>query len=202
MSKNPTPELTTGARLRSFIERVEYLEARKAEIMHDIREVYGEAKSTGFDTKTIRQIVKDRKLTEAERAEREALLDLYKAAIGMLDGTPLGSSALERLTKKPKPAKPPEDEAETPDAPEPEAEETPAAPAKPTAEDIIAARAAGEKAASEGNPVTSNPHPAHDPRRAAFDEGWCSAAGTDGMDIPDAWKPTKKSKKGEGDNNG
>jgi len=70
-------------RLRSFIERIERLEEEKAALTSDIREVYAEAKGNGFDTKTMRQVVKLRKMDTAERQEQESLLDLYKRAIGL-----------------------------------------------------------------------------------------------------------------------
>jgi uncharacterized protein (UPF0335 family) len=70
-------------RLRSFIERVERLEEEKAALAADIREVYAEAKGDGFDVKTMRQIVRLRKLDSSDRAEQEALLDLYKSALGL-----------------------------------------------------------------------------------------------------------------------
>ena len=69
-------------RLRSFIERVERLEEDKAAVMNDIKEVYAEAKGEGYDVKTLRQVVKIRKMEKAERQEREAMLDLYLAALG------------------------------------------------------------------------------------------------------------------------
>ncbi len=70
-------------RLRAFIERIERLEEEKAALAADIREVYAEAKGDGFDAKTMRQIVRLRKLDSADRAEQQALLDLYKAALGL-----------------------------------------------------------------------------------------------------------------------
>ncbi len=70
-------------RLRSSIERIERLEEEKAALAADIREVYAEAKGDGFDVKTMRQIVRLRKLDSSDRAEQEALLDLYKAALGL-----------------------------------------------------------------------------------------------------------------------
>ncbi len=70
-------------RLRSFIERIERLEEEKAALAADIREVYAEAKGDGFDVKTMRQIVRLRKLDSSDRAEQEALLDLYKTALGL-----------------------------------------------------------------------------------------------------------------------
>jgi uncharacterized protein (UPF0335 family) len=71
--------------LKSFIERIERLEEEKAALTADIREVYSEAKGTGFDTKIMRQIVRLRKLDTADRQEQEAILDLYKSALGMRD---------------------------------------------------------------------------------------------------------------------
>ena len=70
-------------RLRSFVERIERLEEEKAALAADIREVYAEAKGNGFDTKTMRQVVRLRKLDNAEREEQEELLDLYKRALGL-----------------------------------------------------------------------------------------------------------------------
>ena len=72
-----------GDRLRSFIERIEKLEEEKAALTADIREIYAEAKGGGFDTKVMRQIVRLRKMDAAQRQEHEALLDLYKQAIGL-----------------------------------------------------------------------------------------------------------------------
>ncbi len=69
--------------LRAFIERIEKLEEEKAAIADDIKEVYAEAKGNGYDTKTLRQVVRIRKLDSAERQEQEALLDLYLHALGM-----------------------------------------------------------------------------------------------------------------------
>ncbi len=73
----------TAGQLRAYVERVERLEEDKAALMADIREVYAEAKGNGFDVKTMRQIVRLRKLDSAERVEQEELLDLYKRALGM-----------------------------------------------------------------------------------------------------------------------
>ncbi|MEE8225221.1 MAG: DUF2312 domain-containing protein, partial [Kiloniellales bacterium] len=72
-------------RLRSFIERIERLEEEKAALAGDIREVYAEAKATGFDLRTIRQVVRLRKMDRDARNEQEHLLDLYKQAVGLED---------------------------------------------------------------------------------------------------------------------
>ena len=69
-------------RLRSFIERVERLEEDKAAVMNDIKEVYAEAKGDGYDVKTLRQVVRIRKMEKADRQEQEAMLELYLAALG------------------------------------------------------------------------------------------------------------------------
>lgn len=79
-------EAATGIsadRLRSIIKRIEKLEEDKAGISEDIREVYAEAKGTGFDVKIIRQIVRLRKVEVEKRREHDELLDLYMSAIGM-----------------------------------------------------------------------------------------------------------------------
>ncbi len=70
-------------RLKSLIERVERLEEEKAALTADIREVYAEAKATGFDTKIMRQVVKLRKMDSNDRQEQEELLELYKRAVGL-----------------------------------------------------------------------------------------------------------------------
>ncbi len=70
--------------LRSYIERLERLEEEKKEIAEQIREVFAEAKGNGFDVKTIREVLKLRKLDSADRSEQEQLLDLYKQALDML----------------------------------------------------------------------------------------------------------------------
>ena len=75
----------SGARLRSYIEKVENLEEEKVAISSDIRDVFSEAKAAGFDVKIIRQIIKLRKMKADERQEQEALLDVYKNALGMLE---------------------------------------------------------------------------------------------------------------------
>jgi uncharacterized protein (UPF0335 family) len=74
---------SSAARLKSFIERIERLEEEKAATANDIKEVYAEAKGTGFDVKVMRQIIRVRKMDQADRAEQEELLDLYMRALGM-----------------------------------------------------------------------------------------------------------------------
>ena len=70
-------------RLRNFIERIERLEEDRATLNSDLKEVMSEAKGAGFDTKTIRQIVRLRKLEPTERIEQEQLLEIYRSAVGI-----------------------------------------------------------------------------------------------------------------------
>lgn len=73
----------SSERLRSFVKRIEKLEEDKTSVAEDIRDVYAEAKSTGFDVKAIRQIVRLRKMEVEKRREQEEILELYKSALGM-----------------------------------------------------------------------------------------------------------------------
>ncbi|CAM2922741.1 hypothetical protein CFR75_11385 [Komagataeibacter xylinus] len=70
-------------RLRSIIERVERLEEERKALSGDIKDIFSEAKSTGFDVKVIRQIIRIRKQEPAEVEELETLLQIYKRALGM-----------------------------------------------------------------------------------------------------------------------
>lgn len=73
----------TADQLRLFIERIERLEEERKGISDDIRDVYAESKSNGYDTKIMRQIVRLRKMEPHDRQEMEALLDTYKAALNL-----------------------------------------------------------------------------------------------------------------------
>jgi uncharacterized protein (UPF0335 family) len=83
--------------LRLLIERVERLEEEKKALQDDIKDVYAEAKARGYDTKTMREIVKLRKMEPQARQERDALIETYRAALGMdFAETPLGRATVER----------------------------------------------------------------------------------------------------------
>ena len=69
--------------LASYVERIERLEEEKANLMADIKEVYGEAKALGYDVKILRQIIHLRKIEDHERSEQEQILEVYKRALGM-----------------------------------------------------------------------------------------------------------------------
>lgn len=179
-----------GKQLRALVERIEYLNEEIAKQMAGRNEVFLEAKSLGFCTKTIKQIIKLRQMTEPERQEAEALLELYKGALGMLNGTPLGDFARKRMMETP-PHDPETGEIleekpeQQPTKPDLAAEE--AAP-EPPKETVDQARETGRAAAREGKTVIENPYPAGDAKRAAWDEGWCEEQGSDGMGIPPAWR--------------
>lgn len=84
-NENPASDTggVSGQRLKAFIERVERLEEEKAALAEDIKDIMGEAKATGFDTKIMRKVIRLRKMDKEKRNEEEELLELYKAAIGM-----------------------------------------------------------------------------------------------------------------------
>ncbi|MCP1246845.1 DUF2312 domain-containing protein [Acetobacter cerevisiae] len=69
--------------MRSIIERVERLEEERKELAGDVKDIFTEAKSAGFDVKVIRQLIKIRKMEPSEVEEQETLLDTYRRAIGM-----------------------------------------------------------------------------------------------------------------------
>jgi uncharacterized protein (UPF0335 family) len=89
-------EVIAADQLRSFVERIERLEEEKRALSADVKEIYAELKSAGFDAKIVRAVVRERQLDRAELQEREALLDIYRSALGMLADTPLGRSAMDR----------------------------------------------------------------------------------------------------------
>lgn len=78
-----TTETVSGARLKSFVERLERLEEEKKALSGDIRDVYAESKSTGFEPKILRKIITLRKANLEKRREEQDLLDLYMSALGM-----------------------------------------------------------------------------------------------------------------------
>jgi uncharacterized protein (UPF0335 family) len=73
----------TDDRLRLLIERIERLEEEKRGISDDIRDVYAEAKAVGYDARIMREVVKLRKMQPDDRAERDAVLETYRAALGI-----------------------------------------------------------------------------------------------------------------------
>jgi uncharacterized protein (UPF0335 family) len=182
-----------SASLTGYVERIENKREEIRVLREDEKDIFTELTSAGFSAKVVRQMLRERVMTPAEREEYHADLQIYRAALGMLDGTPLGDAARKRFTRQPKPSDTvieDERQEEMPGVPE---------PVKPlTAEQLAAAREEGAKAARGGKKVTDNPYAADDRRRSLWDEGWCSETGSDGMDIPEAWRRQPK-KKGAND---
>lgn len=186
-------------RLLSIVERYERLDEEIKALRGDQKDIMIEAQSAGFDPKVVRQMVKERRFSHDELQEWTALCELYRAALGMLDGTPLGDAARRRL-ESPPPASSSPSRQQPPVEPDPFAfapdnreEEAPVA-LPPGPADIAAAREQGRLDSEAGKSVMANPWPSGDPRRASWDEGWCSCAGSDGMDIPAAWRRSKPKK--------
>lgn len=84
-------------RLKSIVERIERLEEERKNLQSDIKGIYIEAKSGGFDTKVLRMLIASRKKDQAEWEEQQALLETYMKALGQLADTPLGKAALDTL---------------------------------------------------------------------------------------------------------
>ena len=82
-------------RLMSIVERIEKLEDERKLLQADIKDIYTEAKSAGYDVKVLRMLIASRKKDQAEWEEQQALLETYMRALGQLADTPLGKAALE-----------------------------------------------------------------------------------------------------------
>jgi len=83
-----TLQVSAQKQLRQFVEQIERLEEEKKQLANDVRDKYTEAKAVGFDIKALRQIVRLRKKSSAERQEEESVLEIYMHALGMLDAEP------------------------------------------------------------------------------------------------------------------
>ena len=84
-------------RLKSIVERIEKLEEERKLLQENIKDIYTEAKSAGFDTKVLRMVIASRKKDQSEWEEQQALLEAYMKALGQLADTPLGKAALDTL---------------------------------------------------------------------------------------------------------
>ncbi len=80
----PTTGNVAADRLKSIVERIERLEEERKALASDIKDIYAEAKSAGFDIKVLRQLIRMRKQEPAEIEEQETLLDVYRRALGMV----------------------------------------------------------------------------------------------------------------------
>lgn len=77
-------DVSSANQLKLFVEKIERLEEEKTELMENIRDVFSEAKAVGFDVKVMKQILKIRKMKHEDAQEQEELLDIYRAALGMI----------------------------------------------------------------------------------------------------------------------
>lgn len=87
----------TAQRLLLIIQRIERLEEERKALGEDVKDIFKEAKSAGYDVPTIRMLIKHRAEDAAKREERQALLETYLTALGQLADTPLGKAAQERF---------------------------------------------------------------------------------------------------------
>lgn len=180
--------------LRLGFERIELLQEEVKNLQAYIKDVFGEYKSKGFDTGTMKDVLKLRKMKPDDRRHKLSMVELYMAAIGMGDGS-LSDMARDFLADRSKADAEPEPNVDQ-DIPELNAPVVPnsdgdsgAEPApQPAPLTVDDAKRLGSDAQKAGRPITANPFPPRDPRRAAWDEAWCSAGGSDGMDIPDFLK--------------
>jgi uncharacterized protein (UPF0335 family) len=83
--------------LKSIVQRIERLEEERKHLQEDIKAIFTEAKSAGFDTKVLRMVIASRKKDQSEWEEQQALLEAYMKALGQLADTPLGKAALDTL---------------------------------------------------------------------------------------------------------
>ncbi|GJE77466.1 DUF2312 domain-containing protein [Methylorubrum suomiense] len=186
--------------LRSFAERIVRLREEIKVFQADIKDIRNEAGAQGYDKKALMLVVARMMEDNSDRVTREetaALADVYLASLGMLDGTPLGDAARRRFDPIDDPLDSAEESEENADRSDGNSDvtsdEEPSPPSGAMSEETIAAaREEGSTAAEAGERVFANPYVAGDPRRAAWDEGWCVRKGSDGMEIPDAFRRKKR----------
>jgi uncharacterized protein (UPF0335 family) len=97
MTKPTAPEHGDNARLKSIVDRVERLETERKGLGDDIKDVFKEAKSVGYEIPVLKQVLKLRKMEASDRQERETLIDLYMQELGMLATTPLGQAEIAKI---------------------------------------------------------------------------------------------------------
>lgn len=88
--------VSTNNMLANLVDRIEALESDKAAIAADIKDLYAESKSNGFDAKILKQVIALRRKDASKRAEEQAILATYMNELGMLADTPLGQAAIKR----------------------------------------------------------------------------------------------------------
>lgn len=175
---------SSGEKLKSYVDRIVRLSEEIASLKDDVKDIVAEAKNDGFDPKALKAIVKETMQTQTQRAaarKTEAIIDIYRANLGLLDGTPLGDAARRRYEREMREAR---DESESNEKFEADGSSG-IDPDMPTVEE---ANEQGRSDHLAGKRVVDNPFPAGSANRAAWDEGWCASDGSDGMDLPKAWR--------------
>ena len=216
MSKTQVGRNTvSGKQLTDFIERIERVREQKKQLADDEKLIFAELKAAGFDSTTVRNVLRRRQTRPADVEEAQQMLDMYLHAVGMATEAPLfraigmmnvDLSARDQVIEAFKQLVPTDGEIIVKIGKQPvrlyrdadgeaQAEDVVEKPvtvsrSAPVAErlkrdvpdvDAAGARDLGEKAYRENQPITSNPFPWDDKRRAEFDAGWRKASGTDGM---------------------
>lgn len=189
------PGATAREKLVYHVQELERLEEAKRAAADELKDGFAAAAAAGFDRQVLRAVLKLRQLTPGERRERRALEAIYLAALGMLDGDPLPDEARRRLDEQDQ-GRPPSEAAAPPSPkdqygarPEEQSSAPPPAPQRTLElEDPEEARQEGRDAAAAGKRIYDNPYPAGDPCRAAWDEGWCEARKSHGMETPAAYQ--------------
>lgn len=189
-SADPTPNARGAEVLRAHLDTWLRLLEERDEIDAQIRATKTDLKEAGFSPQALKILV-ERRREEDDRREarqaREALAEVYAATLGIdLDGR---GGLSERARRAIQAARRDAETAPGPgsagaDFDQPSLPGAGPAETGPTPDDVEAAARRGAEDFSAGLPVTANPYPAGDPRRPAWDQAWCLAAGTDGMDIP------------------
>ncbi len=209
MSSRKRRDTTAREKLVYHVQELERLEAAKKAASDDLKDGFAAAAADGFERQVLRAVLKLRKLTPGERRERRALEAIYLAALGMLDGDPLPDEARRRLDeedqKPPEPEEPssPEDKEDVDRRPDPAPAPPPPPPQMTLAlKDPEEARQEGRAAAAAGKRIYDNPYSAGDPCRAAWDEGWCEARKSHGMETPAAYQRRKPPRDPDAGNDG
>jgi len=193
---------TPRQRLVYHVQELELLEDKKQDAADALKARFDHAQADGYDTGTLKVVLKLRKMTPEQRQERRALEVIYLAALGMLEGDPLTDEARRRLDSKAatpasRPGEPPQDspapgsapgDEGAPHAPDADQPSLPQQPPLLPPKDPEEARKEGGAAAAAGQRVYDNPYRAGDPCRAAWDEGWCAQRQSNGMDTPAAFQ--------------
>lgn len=203
MARSRFGEQNPRERLVYHVQELERLEHIKKMASEDLKEGFAIAKQEGYDTVTLKVVLKLRKMTPDQRQERRALEAIYMAALGMLEGDSLPEAARRRLDG---PSDKDGDQAAGADGAREAEDPAPPEPA-PTQQPLIVKDPAeaykeGVDSAAAGKRIYDNPYPAGDPCRAAWDEGWCSQQQSHGMGLPAAYqrrseKPPKKDEERE-----